>query len=101
MARQRDSSTTSLGRKMEGRGLVVRDATPEELAGQRPTGQEMFDAMTPAEQDAQFGPAKAKALREGRIKLEDLVDRSPMATGEDFITEKPLDALEPETTQEV
>ena len=71
--------------------VEVRDARPDEIT-ERQTGQERFDAMTPAEQDEQFGPEKAEALRDGTISLADLVDHSPQATAEDFITEKPLNA---------
>jgi len=63
-----------------------------EPAYPRQTGQERFDAMTPAEQDEQFGPEKAEALRDGTISLADLVDHSELATAQDFITEKPLNA---------
>lgn len=55
----------------------------------RPTGQQMFEAMTKEEQDEQFGPAVAEALRKGEIELADLVDRS----ADDFITGKPAQAL--------
>jgi hypothetical protein len=59
------------------------------------TGAEMFRRLTVEEQDAQFGPEKADALRAGDVELADLVQRSPLATGDtDFITEKPLDAAQ-------
>ena len=80
----------SIGERMNDFGGTVRDATPQD--GYRQTGQERFDAMTPAEQDEQFGPEKAEALRDGTISLADLVDHSELATAQDFITEKPLNA---------
>lgn len=69
----------------------VRDAHP------RPTGQELFDALTPAEQDALFagrgGAAKADLIRSGRAPLSSLIERTPMAAGPAQITEAPLSAL--------
>jgi len=57
------------------------------------TGIEIFRRMSREEQDEQFGPEKAEALRAGEITLDELVSRSPLATDQpDFITEKPLDA---------
>lgn len=80
------------------------DAAPDipgEPKPRRLTGQQMLDAMTPAEQDAQFGPEKAAALRAGEIELADLVADAEQAIAPDFITEKPLkDALK-QQTQEV
>lgn len=58
------------------------------------TGAERFAQMSKAEQDEQFGPEKAEALREERISLTDLVERNRLATDQPaFITEKPLDAV--------
>lgn len=58
------------------------------------TGAEMFERLSREEQDAQFGPDKAEALRTGAVALADLVQRSRLKTGDtDFITEKPLDAV--------
>jgi len=74
----RRAAARQLGEKMDGRGLEARDPTPQELAGMRPTGQQMFDAMTPAQQDEAYGPAMAQALREGRVKLADLTKRQKM-----------------------
>lgn len=57
------------------------------------TGVEMFSRMTREEQDEQFGPEKAEALRAGEITLEDLVSRSRLVTDQpDYLTEAPLDA---------
>lgn len=73
---------------------VVRNV-PDRVA--RPTGQELFDAMTAAQQDALFagrgGSEKADLLRSGDIQLSDLVERNPMSEVPDQITEKPLAAL--------
>lgn len=70
-----------------------------------PTGRELFERMSKQEQDEQFGPAAAEAVRSGKIGLADLVGHSEMSEGEDFITQRPLkDALPdqpPNTTQEV
>jgi hypothetical protein len=56
----------------------------------RPTGQEIFDAKSPAEQDAMLGPKAAEAVRTGEVGLEELVERSPLDTAPDYITQKPL-----------
>jgi hypothetical protein len=48
--------------------------------------------MTEPDQDEQFGPEKAEALRSGEVSLQDLVATSPLAREADYITEKPLDA---------
>lgn len=49
----------------------------------RPTGAEIFDAMTEAEQDASIGPKAAEAVRAG-LPLSSLIASSPQAVGEDF-----------------
>jgi hypothetical protein len=56
------------------------------------TGVELFRRMTREEQDAQFGPDKADALRTGAVLLADLVAISELETQDDFVTEAPLDA---------
>jgi hypothetical protein len=58
--------------------------------GARPTGAEIFNAKSPAEQDAMLGPKAAEAVRAGEVGLDDLVERSPLATQDDYITQKPL-----------
>jgi hypothetical protein len=60
---------------------------------QRPTGQEMFDAMSSASQNARYGVAKSELIRSGEVPLEALEHRQPMATVPDEITETPLSAL--------
>lgn len=63
----------------------------------RPTGEQIFHALSEAEQDALFtgrgGRAKAELIRTGAVDLEQLLSRSPMATVADQITETPLSAL--------
>jgi hypothetical protein len=56
----------------------------------RPTGAEIFSAKSPPEQDAMLGPKAAEAVRAGEVGLEELVERSPLATQDDYITQKPL-----------
>jgi hypothetical protein len=58
----------------------------------RPTGRDQFDALSPAQQDARYGP-KAELVRSGAVALEQLVKPQPMATVPDEITEAPLKAL--------
>jgi hypothetical protein len=69
---------------------VVADA-PDTI--QRPTGEEMFNAKTPQEQDAMLGPDKAALIRSGEVPFTDLIQRDPMAVVPDGITEAPLEAL--------
>lgn len=52
----------------------------------RPTGDELFDRMSPDEQDARFGE-KAAAVREGSARLADLVATARYETGERVIFE--------------
>lgn len=59
----------------------------------RPTGRDIFNAMTPEAQDERLGPDKAELLRSGAIDMPDLIATSPMATVQDRITETPLRAL--------
>lgn len=58
-----------------------------------PTGVEVFNDKTDAEQDAMLGPDAAALVRAGVITLDDLHGRSEMATEPDFITQKPLAAV--------
>lgn len=59
-------------------------------AGQRPSGQDYFDAMTKEQQDATFGPDIAAALRSGKLQLTDLT-----TTKDGFLVRKPIDTLLP------
>lgn len=63
-----------------------------------PTGQELFDGLTPAAQDALFygrgGAAKADLIRSGDVPLSALITRAPRGPDRpDVITETPLAAL--------
>lgn len=73
----------------------------------RPTGQDLFDAMTAAEQNRLFagrgGEAKAELLRSGKVTLEDLSTetrfnnvgaRGGRGTFDPMIVETPLEELE-------
>jgi hypothetical protein len=68
----------------------------------RPTGRQLFDGMSPAEQDQLFagrgGAAKADLIRSGRVPLEALVARAPMATTDDMVTEATLGDLQARAT---
>lgn len=59
----------------------------------RKTGDQIFNELTPAEQNARLGDEAAEAVRNGDVNLTDLVGQSPMATEPDFITQKPLSEL--------
>lgn len=63
----------------------------------RPSGRELFDAMTPEEQDALFagsgGAAKADLIRSGKAQLADLIARDERPQWGTVIAEAPLEAL--------
>lgn len=63
----------------------------------RPTGQELFDRLSDAEQDALFagrgGADKAELVRSGAVDLAGMVRQEPQALGHPVITEAPLQAL--------
>lgn len=59
----------------------------------RPTGHQMFEALTTAAQDQLLGPDKAHLVREGAVSLHALLGHSPMEAIPDQITERPLKAL--------
>jgi hypothetical protein len=61
----------------------VRDRFP------RPTGRQIFEAMTAAEQDAAVGPRVAGAVRAGAVSLAALVGRDELATEQNFISQAP------------
>jgi hypothetical protein len=76
---------------MDDFGGSVRDETHAERSTRRETGTEIFNAKSPAEQDAMLGPKAAAAVRARDVGLEELVERSPLATDQDdYITQKPL-----------
>jgi hypothetical protein len=77
--------------QMEDFAGSVRDETPAERSTRRETGTEIFNAKSPAEQDAMLGPKAAEAVRAGEIGLDQLVERSPLDSDQpDSITQKPL-----------
>lgn len=59
---------------------------------QRPTGQEIFDNLSSAEQNRRLGEKAAEAVR-GGVPLTSLVGHAPMENEKDWITQKPLAAL--------
>lgn len=61
----------------------------------RPTGPEFFAGLTLGEQDEMLGPEKADLVRTGAVALGALVATSAMATEPDFITERPLEDVQP------
>ncbi len=65
----------------------------------RPTGEEVFAAKTPDEQNATFagtgGEAKADLIRNGDVSLTDLIRTVPQAARPDQLVEAPLQALAP------
>lgn len=68
---------------------VVRDA-PDVV--QRPTGHDMFQAMTQDQQDKALGPDAAQLVRDG-LPFRDLIDHSPMEAVSDQLTQAPVGAL--------
>jgi hypothetical protein len=58
----------------------------------RPTGPEIFAAMSRQEQDQALGPAAAQAIREGRVAWPELIGTSPMVERPDMLTQAPLRA---------
>lgn len=56
----------------------------------RETGQEIFDKLSPAEQNARLGEQTAEAVRSGVVTVGDLVGHSPMKTEADWLSQKPL-----------
>jgi hypothetical protein len=63
-----------------------RESTVEERG--RPTGQEIFDSLSKAEQDEMLGPEAAEKVRQGEATLADFV----MHDG-NFITQKPVEQV--------
>ncbi len=53
----------------------------------RPTGTDLFAAMTADEQDEAVGPRVAAAIRSGETSLAALVGESPQTHGDDFLTQ--------------
>lgn len=59
---------------------------------QRPTGQEIFDNLSRAEQDRRLGESAAEAVR-GGLPMKALVGHEPVGDDSDWLTQKPLAAL--------
>jgi hypothetical protein len=58
-----------------------------------PTGQQIFNSKTNAEQDEMLGPEVAERVRAGDASLADLVEEFPLNTDQDpFITQAPVRA---------
>lgn len=53
----------------------------------RPTGQQLFENSSTQEQNEMLGPEIADLVRKGEIELGDLVEVTPMAQGDNFITQ--------------
>lgn len=60
----------------------------------RPSGRDMFDGLTTADQDGLLGHEKASLIRDGLIPFSGLVMREPMAVLPTGITERPLQDLQ-------
>jgi hypothetical protein len=57
------------------------------------TGEQRFERMSRQEQDEALGPA-AEKIRAGEVSLASLVAESEMATGENFITQRPTQEVD-------
>jgi hypothetical protein len=90
MAREGQSAAPELGERMLDFGGVARKTTEIERkrAGVRPTGQEIFDSLSKAEQDEMLGPAAAEQVRKGEATLADFVKEDG-----GFITQRPVEDL--------
>lgn len=66
-------------------------AEERDRAGIRPTGQEVFDSLSVAEQDEVLGPAAAEKVRKGEATLEDFVERTSPGDTPGFIRQKPVE----------
>jgi hypothetical protein len=74
---------------MEQAGLHATTSQELKEAGERPTGQEIFDSLSKAEQDEMLGPEAADMVRNGDAVLSDFVE-----VDGGFITQRPVTALE-------
>jgi|GEM_PF-1536854 len=66
---------------------------PSRDAFRRPTGQELFDAKTEAEQNEMLGPETAQLVRDGIVTISDLYSKAELDDAPDFITQRPLNEL--------
>jgi hypothetical protein len=69
---------------------VIRDVAD---TAKRPSGPEVFAAMSRKEQDMSLGPDTAQLMREGRVTWGELIASNPMVVGPDVITQAPFAAL--------
>lgn len=69
---------------------VIRDV-PETVTP--PAGRDVFDAMSPAEQDRLYGPERAELIRTGQVSLDDLAMTHTHPEWVDEVTAKPVSAL--------
>lgn len=56
----------------------------------RDSGQEIFNRLSPAEQNARLGNETAEAVRSGLVTVGDLVGHSPMKSEADWLSQRPL-----------
>lgn len=96
MASQRDGPTPSLGERMIDFAVTeAHEVTERERreAGVRPSGQELFDAMSEAEQDKVLGAAAAEKVRQGEARLEDFVEHTSPGETPGFIRQRSVEDL--------
>lgn len=82
---------TRFGQRMRDMaGVEVHDTTAAERkqAAIRPTGQEIFDSLSPEKQDEMLGPAAAEKVRSGEATLADFVEKDG-----GFIRQRPVEDL--------
>lgn len=60
----------------------------------RLTGMALFDSMTPEHQNEVLGDDTAELVRNGTVPLHRLKQRTPLEQGQDFITQRPFEALQ-------
>lgn len=93
---------SSIRDRMQDWDPEVRDSTPEEKkaveegsaeAHPRPTGRELFDSYSKAEQDKMLGPEIAQAVRDGKVKFEDLVVEVPLEAEQNYIRQATVNDL--------
>ena len=89
MARQGDRATPGIADRMGdfvASGVHATTDRERREAGVRPTGQDHFDSLSPAEQDEMVGPAAAEKIRAGEATLADFVQRDG-----GFIRQRPVE----------
>lgn len=73
---------------------VVRGVTQRVLL---PTGAALFAAMAKEDQERAIGPEAAELVRSGDADLQDFVSHSSIATTDDYLTQKPVEEVAPQT----